>query len=137
MNQLKGTITAIESNGHMSLVDVAVGGDMFSATLLEAPETVDYLKAGSPVTLLFKETEVALAKDLNGLISLRNRFAATVQDIERGDILSAIKLEYAGYALTSIITTRSVARLQLVAGDKVEALIKANEIVLMEGHHDA
>lgn len=137
MNRLQGTITAIESNRHMSLVDVVVGGDVFSATLLETPETAAYLRVGNPVTLLFKETEVALAKDLSGLISLRNRFAATVQGIERGDILSAIKLDYAGHTLTSIITSRAVARLQLALGDKLEALVKANEIALMEGHHDA
>jgi molybdate transport system regulatory protein len=136
MNRLPGAITAIESNRHMSLVDVAVSGETFSATLLETPETAAYLRVGNPVTLLFKETEVALAKDLSGLISLRNRFVVTVQGIERGDILSAIKLDYAGHALTSIITTRAVARLQLAMGDKVEALVKANEIALMEGHHD-
>jgi molybdopterin-binding protein len=136
MNQLKGTITAIESNRHMSLVDVAVGGDVFSATLLETPETADYLKVGNQVTLLFKETEVALAKNLSGTISLRNRFAVTVRNIERGDILSAVGLDYAGKALTSVITTRAVDRLQLAAGDTVEALVKANEIALMEGHHD-
>lgn len=136
MNRLKGRITAIENNRHMSLVDVAVGGDVFSATLLETPETAAYLKVGNPVTLLFKETEVALAKELSGLISMRNRFSVTVQSIEQGDILSAIQLDYAGHALTSIITTRAVARLQLAAEDKVEALVKANEIALMEGHHD-
>lgn len=137
MNKLKGTIAAIESNRHMSLVDVAVGGDVFSATLLETPETADYLKVGNPVTLLFKETEVSLAKGLSGLISMRNRLAATVQGMERGDIMSAIALDYCGHSITSVITTRAVARLGLAVGDAVEALVKANEIALMEGHHDA
>lgn len=137
MNKLQGTITAIECNRYMSLADVAVGGEVFSATLLETPETADYLKVGNPVTLLFKETEVALAKNLSGLISLRNRFAVKVQGIERGDILTAIKLDYPGGTLTSIITTRAVERLQLALGDELEALVKANEIALMEGHHGA
>lgn len=134
MNKLEGQIAAIECNRHMSLVDVAVGGDVFSAALLETPETADYLKVGTLVTLLFKETEVALAKELSGLISLRNRFAVTVRHIERGDILSAVTLDYAGGVLTSVITTRAVDRLQLVVGDTLEALVKANEIALMEGH---
>lgn len=136
MNKLNGQIVAIDHNNHMSLVDVAVGGEIFAATLLETPETADYLRLGSQVTLLFKETEVALAKNLSGAISLRNRFAVTVHSIERGDILSAVGLNYAGRALTSVITTRAVDRLQLVVGDTVEALVKANEIALMEGHHD-
>lgn len=136
MNRLKGQIVAIDSNSHMSLVDVAVGDDVFTATLLETPETADYLKVGYKVTLLFKETEVALAKDLSGLISLRNRFSVIVRNIERGGILSAIELDYVGKALMSVITTRAVERLQLAVGEQIEALVKANEIALMAGHHD-
>lgn len=120
----------------MSLVDVAVGDDIFTATLLETPVSADYLSVGHNVTLLFKETEVSLAKNLSGLISLRNRIAVTISNIEYGDILSAVGLNYAGQALTSVITTRAVHRLQLAVGDQIEALIKANEIVLMAGHHD-
>jgi molybdate transport system regulatory protein len=136
MNRLYGKIVAIDSNRHMSLVDVAVGDDVFAATLLETPETADYLRVGASVTLLFKETEVSLAKNLSGLISLRNRFPATVRSIERGDILTEIRLDYAGNALTSIITTRAVSRLQLAVGDALEVLVKTNEIALMEGHRD-
>ena len=119
----------------MSLVDVAVGGDVFTATLLETPETVTYLKVGEKVTLLFKETEVSLAKNLSGLISLRNRFPVTVRTIERGSLMSAIELDYHGRRLTSVITSRGMDRLQLGVGDAVDALVKANEIALMEGHH--
>lgn len=136
MNRLHGQIVAIDSNRHMSLVDVAIGGDVFTATLLETPEMAEYLRVGNKVTLLFKETEVSLAKNLSGLISLRNRFPVTVHSIERGDILSAVGLDYGGKALISVITTRGVGRLQLAVGDIIEALVKANEIALMEGHHD-
>jgi len=130
LNRLKGQIIAIEHTSHMSLVDVAVDGDVFSATLLETPESAAYLKVGNQVTLLFKETEVSLAKNLSGLISLRNRFPVTIRSIERGDILTAVGLNYRGVTLTSVITTRGIDRLQLVVGDKVEALVKANEMVL-------
>lgn len=114
----------------MSLVDVVVDNDVFSATLLETPATADYLQVGNQVTLLFKETEVSLARNLSGLITLRNRFPATVTGIERGGILSAIRLDYRGQPLTSIVTTLGVDRLQLVVGDQVEGLVKANEMVL-------
>lgn len=137
MNRLQGQIAAIDHNSHMSLVDVAVGGDVFTATLLETPESAEYLKVGNKVTLLFKETEVSLAKNLSGLISLRNRLPVTVCSIERGDILCAVGLDYAGKRLVSVITTRGVDRLQLAVGDAAEALVKANEIALMAGHHDA
>jgi molybdopterin-binding protein len=136
LNRLTGTITAIENNSHMSLVDVAIGQDIFSATLLETPETADYLQVGNKVTLLFKETEIALAKNLSGMISLRNRIAVNVLSIQRGDILSAVTLDYASRRLVSVITSRAVERLQINVGDQLEALVKANEIALMAGHHD-
>lgn len=130
MNKLKAKIVNIESNAHMSLVDLAVGNDILSATLLETPAQVDYLQVGKQVTVLFKETEVSLAKNLTGLITLRNRLQAKVKYIERGEILSAVTLDYQGNALLSVVTTRGMDRLQLTVGDEVEALIKANEVVL-------
>jgi len=135
MNRLPGVIAAIESNDLLSLVDVTVGGDTFTALLLETPATAPYLAVGKPVSVLFKETEVSLAKNLTGQISLRNRIKGTVRHIRRGEILSEVALDCHGQTLTSIITTRAVARLELAEGDEVEALVKANEVTLMEADH--
>lgn len=136
MNQLRGRIVAIESNDHVSLVDVEINGDTFSAMLLETPESAPYLLIGNEVQVLFKETEVSLAKNLSGLISLRNRVKGRVKSIRSGVILSEVELEYRGQVLTSIITTRSIKRLDIEKGDEVEALIKANEVSLMEVSSD-
>lgn len=132
MNQLRGRIVGIESNDHVSLVDVEISGDTFSAMLLETPESASYLLIGNEVQVLFKETEVSLAKNLSGLISLRNRVHGSVRSVRRGAILSEVVLDYRGQTLTSIITTRSIRRLDIKQGDEVEALIKANEVSLME-----
>ncbi len=132
MNQLRGRITAIETSGYLSLVDVAVGADSFAAILMETPPSAPYLAVGREVQVLFKETEVSLAKNLSGLLSLRNRLRGKVLDIRGGAILSEVMLDYQGQRITSIITSRAVGRLALRAGDEVEALIKANEVSLME-----
>ena len=132
MNRWSGTIIAIESNDHLSLVDVLAGEDTFTAMLLETPQSAPHLKVGHTVAILFKETEVALAKNLAGQISLRNRVPCTVREIRRGDILCEVLLERNGQMLTSIITTRAALRLDIQIGDKVEALVKANEVSLVE-----
>ena len=132
MNRLRGRIISIESNDHVSLVDVDVSGDVFSATLLETPEDAPYLQPGNVVDVLFKETEVSLAKGLSGLISLRNRMSATVMQVRSGVILSEVVLDYRGQFISSIITTRSIGRMDIRQGDEVEALVKANEMTLME-----
>lgn len=132
MNRLRGRITSIQSNDHVSLVDVEVSGDIFTATLLETPEDAPYLRLGNVVDVLFKETEVSLAKGLSGLISLRNRVNTTVKQVRSGVILSEVVLDYRGQRISSIITTGSIRRLDIKPGDEVEALVKANEVTLME-----
>ena len=132
MNKLRGRITRIESNDHVSLVDVDVSGDSFTATLLETPDEAPYLRVGNVVDVLFKETEVSLAKGLTGLISLRNRVMATVTFVRCGVILSEVVMDYRGQPMSSIITTGSVQRLNIKVGDEIEVLVKANEVTLME-----
>lgn len=137
MNRLHGHIAAIQSNGHLSLLDVAIGEDTFTAILLETPENSPYLRVGAVVELLFKETEVSLAKNLSGLISLRNRFAVSVRAITRGEIMSEVALDYRRRPLSCVITTRAVDRLGLAVGDEVEALVKANEMVVAQASSPA
>ena len=132
MNKLRGRIICIESNDHVSLVDVDVGGDIFTATLLETPDDAPYLKEGHVVDVLFKETEVSLAKGLSGLISLRNRVNTTVRQVRSGVILSEVVLDYRGQQMSSIITSGSIKRLDIKPGDEVEAMVKANEVTLVE-----
>jgi molybdate transport system regulatory protein len=132
MNQLKGTIAAIQSNGHLSLVDVSIGRDTFTSILLETPEGTPYLRLGNPVALMFKATEVSLGKNLSGMLSLRNRIPATVRGIRCGEILSEVELEYDGQVFYSIVTTRATERMDLAVGDVVEALVKSNEMSLKE-----
>ncbi len=130
MNKLDGKILRIESSDAMSLVEVNVDGDTLSALLLETSQTAAYLTIGGPITLLFKETEVAIAKNLFGLISLRNRLKGTIKKIEKAKILAKVVLNYKDREIVSIITSASAEKLDLKPGEEVEWLVKANEISL-------
>lgn len=132
MNRLTGLISKIQQSGAILLVDVDVDGHSFSAMLIESATQPEWLQTGNTIELIFKETEVSLAKNLSGLISMRNRMKCMVQQIERGALLSKISLKFKGYTVTSAITTRSVDSLDLKIGDEVEALVKANEVSLMK-----
>jgi molybdate transport system regulatory protein len=132
MNKLSGTITKIQQSGAILLVDVDVDGHGFSAMLIESATQPEWLQTGNTIDLVFKETEVSLAKNLSGMISMRNRMKCTVQSIERGELLSKVSLQFQKYTLTSAITTRSVDSLNIKIGDEIEALVKANEVSLMK-----
>ncbi|HOT13174.1 MAG TPA: TOBE domain-containing protein [Bacteroidales bacterium] len=131
MNKLPGKITQMQQSGAVLLVDVDVDGQGFSALLIEPAARPEWLQAGHTVHLVFKETEVSLAKNLSGLISMRNRMMCNVSKVERGELLSKITLHFRGHSITSAITTRAVDSLQIAIGDEVEAMVKANEISLM------
>jgi len=132
MNVLEATITGIESSNHLSLVDLLVQGDPITVVIVETEDTADYLKPGNRVAVTFKETEVALSRESAVSISLRNRFSCTVVRISEGRILTAIDLDYRGTPLQSIMTTRSARELSLVPGNQVTALVKTNELSLIQ-----
>ncbi|HEY0847385.1 MAG TPA: TOBE domain-containing protein [Noviherbaspirillum sp.] len=131
MNRLPGTVSAVDVHGSIALVDVQVREHLFTATLIGAGEDIAEWKPGMAVMLLFKETEVSLAKNLTGLLSMRNRLPCTVAAIERGRLLTRVELDFGGDAIESVITTRSSLALDLAVGDTVEGLVKANEMTLI------
>jgi len=133
MNKIKGRIIGIESSKAMSLVRIGSGEDVFYSLILETPETAPHLKTGVIVDVVFKETEVAIGKDLSGLISLKNRIRSRVRLVEIDKILAKVVLDYNGQDIVSIITAGSAERLCLKEGDEVEWLVKSNEVSLLFG----
>jgi len=131
MNRISGIISNIQHSGAILLVDIDVEGHGFSAMLIDSTIHPEWLAEGNSVDIIFKETEVALAKNLSGIISMRNRMKCTVQQIELGELLSKISLQFQNNQIISAITTRSAIALDLKIGDEVEALVKANEVSLM------
>ena len=134
MNKLTGVITQIQNSGAIMLIDVDVDGHAFSVLLIESTTNPNWLHTGNTVDIVFKETEISLAKGLMGRISMRNHMMCTVKHIERGKLLSNVILQFQNYTITSSITTRSVDALQIEVGEEIEALIKANEVSLMRNN---
>jgi molybdopterin-binding protein len=130
MNILIGTITSIQSHDDLSLVKVISNGITFTTIILDAPATTDYLTIEKNVKLLFKETEVIIAKNLDLNISVQNRIPCRIESIIAGTILSQINLSFGQTIIKSIITSDAVKQLALKENDIVLALIKTNEISL-------
>ncbi|HLX12585.1 MAG TPA: TOBE domain-containing protein [Bacteroidota bacterium] len=131
MNTLSGAIVTIESSDALSLVGVDVGGDIFSCVVIDTEESARYLRIGMEVKVVFKETEVALARNLRDQISIRNHMHGPIIDIERGAILTKVRLKYKSSVITSVITTSSAKAMELKAGEPVIGLVKSNEVSLM------
>ncbi len=125
MNRIPARLLTLEHEYGVTLIEAEAQGQVFSAMLVGDPPA---LAPGAPVTLAFKETEVAIARNLGGEISLRNRIAGTVLALEEGNLLTRVRFAFAGQHIHAVITTGSACRLALAPGVEVEWLVKANEM---------
>lgn len=132
MNKLPGKITSIETEGSIALIEVAVGELRLSASLLGAAEEFLSWELNQEVDLIFNEMEVAIAKNLSGQISLRNRLQGKIVGLEIGKVLARVvfMVDHA-HLISAVITSRSALKLELRLGDEIEGLVKSNEMNLI------
>jgi molybdopterin-binding protein len=130
MNVLKGEIYLIESYENLSLVKIKVGRHNFTTIVIETTDSVDYLKAGGDINMLFKETEVLICRKPCPQISLQNRIDGKIENIIEGKLLSQVTLNTDVGRVRSIITTDAVRQLGLKLNEDVFAMVKTNEIML-------
>ena len=130
-NQLPGTVLGIASGEVMSTVAVRLAGgqEITAAITVEAVNDLG-IKEGSPVRVLMKSTEVALATGTIDGLSLRNRIPGTVVAVATGGAMAGVKVAVAGGELTAAITKDAAAELGLAAGSEVTALVKSTEVAL-------
>ena len=132
MNKLSGHISEVKVNGALSQVTVAISkSSQLKAIVIESPETATYLQIANPVSVIFKETEVILAKH-DQKLSLLNKIKGEVRQIKKGVLLSEVGLSTEAGPVRAIISTEALDELDLKISEKVIALVKQNEIMLAE-----
>lgn len=65
-------------------------------------------------------------------VSGRNKLQATVKEVVKGAVMAKVVMDYKGDELVAAITVDSVDELGLKSGDKVTALIKATEMMVIK-----
>ncbi len=65
-------------------------------------------------------------------ISGRNKLEATVKEVVKGGVMAKVVMDFKGTELVAAITVDSVDDLGLKAGDKVTALVKSTEMMVMK-----
>lgn len=130
MNYLKGKIVEINTEGSLSLIKIMVQNCIISSIVIDTQETSTYLKTGNNVKILFKETEVVLAKAFSGIISLQNKLDCNVNSFEKGNLLCKITLNFQNTKIVSVITRNAFDQLNIQENDTITAMVKTNEISL-------
>ena len=129
MNRLRGIVRNTKGEHNLSLVELDVQGVTMRSVVIDPPDA-DYLAKGNEVNILFKETEVVLGTPEDHRISLQNRLLCTVREIQEGDLLARVQLEFKDKSIESIVTAKAVRELNLTKGASVFAMIKTNEVLI-------
>jgi molybdopterin-binding protein len=90
------------------------------------------VQIGKKVKLSVKPTNISIAKNLLGDISLSNKLVAIIQNVENGKLLCSLSLKIYDVLLESIITVDSSKRMNLQIGDEVSIFIKASDLSIGE-----
>lgn len=131
MNKIKGHIRAIDTQDDLSVVVVganAAAEISLTAIVIETPAQTKWLQPGHPITCLFKETELVIAKTSDLQISMQNKLPCIITGITSGQLLCDITLQFGHQHLRSIITRNACEQMNLRPGDAVTALIKTTEV---------
>ena len=130
MNKIKATLKDVKIEDDFMIVKLKCYEDSFTSLILKNSSNL-LIKPKQELFMLFKESEVSIAKG-ECQISLRNRFRCKIVKIESNDILSLVTLKYNDQTIQSLITTESLKEMDLKIGDEVTALVKSNELSIME-----
>jgi molybdate transport system regulatory protein len=129
-NQFAGTVVAVAVGEVMSTVKVLLAGgqEVTAAITAEAVRDLE-LAEGTPVLVLIKSTEVAVATGAVPPISIRNRLPGTVAAVEHGAVMTTVKVGVAGGGvLTAAITKDGADDVGLAVGDAVTVLVKSTDV---------
>ena len=66
------------------------------------------------------------------MLSARNQFPGTVKSVKLGNVMAEVIVEVNGLEVVSLISRTSAEQLGLKTGDKVTAIIKSTEVMVMK-----
>ena len=123
----------IKTKDNLNIVEFDFNGLTLKMMSLDLNADV---QVGKKVKLSVKPTNISIAKNLIGEISLSNQIVATIENLENGQLLSSISLKVHNTILESIITVDSSKRMNLQIGESVTILIKASNLSIAEVLND-
>ena len=129
MSQIIATIKNIRNIDSLNIVEFGFYNHTLKMVSLNLNKEITLNKK---VELSIKPTNILIAKNLQGEISISNQLKAKIVKVENGELLSSILLKIEDTILESIITVDSSKNMNLVKDEEVLILIKASDLFIQE-----
>jgi molybdate transport system regulatory protein len=131
-NRFDATVESVTAGPAMTAVRTRLAGGPEITAAITSDAAADLrLAAGSAVQVLIKSTEVSVAVEPVGRVSIRNHIPGTVVSVDHGTAMTVVKIEMpGGGVLVSAITEESAADLGLAVGMSVTGLVKSTDVAI-------
>jgi molybdopterin-binding protein len=133
MSQIIATIKDIKSIDNLHIVKFNFSQYTILMTSLELKPNII---VGKKVLLAVKPTNISIAKDFQGQISIDNQLKAKIVSIENGKLLSYIKIKIEDTILEAIITLDMSKKLHLKTDDDITVFIEATKLSIVKVFDD-
>ena len=131
-NQISGIVELIEHGKINAQVFIKLksGNTLVSVITNTAANNLN-LEIGDDVVAIFKSSTVLITTDITLNISARNKLQGKIDSIHQGEINSELIIDIGnGDKIASVITSNSIARLNIKEGAQVSAIIKASDVII-------
>ena len=129
MNQLPAKVTKIQRLDNLTLVSFDFEGQPMQMMALEINKK---LEIGTEVILGVKATNVMLAKEFDGILSISNQLNCIIEKIDNGALLTRVQLCIGENLIECIITQKSSYIMNLQEGDTLKILINESKLSILE-----
>lgn len=128
INKIEAIVTSMQTSDILNITSFSFQNFSLAMMSLE----LENINVGDRVLLSVKPTAVAIAKEINGLLSYSNQLQGVIIFIDYGKLLTDIHVLVKDTTINAIITTNSAKRMNLKQDDEVTCLIKASDLSLYE-----
>ena len=112
------------------IIKIKSGNTLVSIITNTATENLE-INVGDEVIAVIKSSNVLLSTEANLKISARNTLKGEIEAINQGEINSEVVINIGNEdKVVTVITTSSIKSMNLKVGSKVDAIIKASDIMI-------
>lgn len=131
-NQIIGIVEKISLGAVNAevLIKMRSGNTLVSIITNTATENLE-IKVGDEVIAVIKSSNILLSTETNLKLSARNTLKGVIESINQGEINSEVVVNVGNEdKIVTVITTNSIKNMNLEIGTKVDAIIKASDIII-------
>jgi len=131
-NQIVGVVENISLGAVNTEVEIKLkGGNKIVSIITNTSVENLGLKVGDEVVVLIKSSNVLLSTQSSLKLSARNSLKGSIEDINLGAVNAEVVINIGNEdKIVSIVTVNSVKNMNLQVGTKVDAVIKASDIMI-------